>query len=374
MLTTNTDRRRGGGWILPVLIITGGAALGAWFASVRNRSTEPALVIAPEDLDFGEAWVQDGFEWTVPVSNVGDRDIDVLRVAGSCDCSRITPGHFVLAPGETKKLLVALRLLPKRPGQVDAEAWDFSVDLRFETRTAPPGTLSWTLHGRVRNSLSIAPHVVETQLITGEPDQTVTAVVSSRNRLSALTATCDPALARVSVDLDQNGSEYVISVTPNMPPEPGPFQFNVNLHPIAGDGTALPAVPLPVRGTLVEDVAALPPVLLVDAAQTNPRPAEKELVLTSHSGKGFRVVGIEQDDDGLNVRAASGKADNTDSAQAFLVSRAGVPETSDCEVRFEVLREGETIPRTVPVVIHYTCPSASAQPRPTASTTPGDTK
>ncbi|MCH8045203.1 MAG: DUF1573 domain-containing protein, partial [Planctomycetes bacterium] len=129
------------------------------------------LEVDPEHLDFGEVWVQDKFQWTLPITNTSSEPVEVLEFRSSCNCLSIEPKTLVLAPGETSDVHLTLDLTTRNPEQAA------KASRRFSVRIAPiiTGGLAqytgWEIQGQVRSVFTVVPLPIEfgRELVRGTP-------------------------------------------------------------------------------------------------------------------------------------------------------------------------------------------------------------
>lgn len=81
------------------------AALGGPSASAADG---PRLVIEPESFDFGEALPQRTLAKEFRLSNQGDEDLRIEKVATSCGCTVVGTYDAVIAPGRATTIRVSL--------------------------------------------------------------------------------------------------------------------------------------------------------------------------------------------------------------------------------------------------------------------------
>lgn len=187
------------------------------------------LKVAPERLDFGEVWVQDKFQWTLPITNTSSEPVEVLDIRSSCSCTSIEPTSLVIAPGATVDVKLTLDLTTLDPKEA-------AKDIRpFDMRVVPviKGGLAqytgWEVQGVVRNPLAFVPPSVDfgdDAVIQGKGSMTSGLVVEVTAHAStkALAVECDQATIQVE-KVNQQESRFRLTVRPHNELPAGPFKF-----------------------------------------------------------------------------------------------------------------------------------------------------
>jgi hypothetical protein len=92
------------------LAVPGPRAQTSKTTNFRPRPEEFGLVVAAKYLDFGEAWEDLHFQWTVPVENKSNKKIHIEKMATSCDCVATEVSNVLIPVGETRKITFTLDL------------------------------------------------------------------------------------------------------------------------------------------------------------------------------------------------------------------------------------------------------------------------
>lgn len=147
--------------LLSWLVIGALALLGVSALRIAgNRPTKEAsstrvsdLVVAPERLDFGEAWEDSQFKWVLPILNAGSHEVEIQDFGSSCTCSAIEPQSLVIPAGQAREVCLTLDLtadpLKERAKQPAQEWRDFPVTLAPRLRDDRGSRTWWTIKGRV---------------------------------------------------------------------------------------------------------------------------------------------------------------------------------------------------------------------------------
>lgn len=224
-----------------------------------------ALVVSPESLDFGEAWAQDDFEWTVPIRNRSNTPILIQDLSTSCRCTSAEPRYLEIPPQATREVFLRLNLTPTSPEEAAVAVRDFGVFLYPPIPGVPPRQVRWHVHGRVRNQLTVSSRLVNFLLVRGTPPSSQAVVVKSAKPLRNLAARSGVGGAELHVQQTAAGDrecEYQVNITPPADLPLGAFDFVVELVPELADGSSLPAMPLKVIGQVVEDSQAIPAAIV----------------------------------------------------------------------------------------------------------------
>lgn len=72
----------------------------------NQESSFPIIEITPKLFDFGEISYGDVAEHTFTLKNLGDKDLEIKRVATSCACTTAKVVKEIVAPGEKTELQV----------------------------------------------------------------------------------------------------------------------------------------------------------------------------------------------------------------------------------------------------------------------------
>ena len=137
----------------------GGTIAGRWNSpnQIAKLESQPVLFIDPKDLDFGEVWENDSFEWSFPIANTARHPVRVTRWAASCDCLGITPDSLTLAPGESQR--VSIRLDLARKGDQSPIAVSFEAVLSGDLGRQQSTRTTWQVKGSVKPLLTNVPDI-----------------------------------------------------------------------------------------------------------------------------------------------------------------------------------------------------------------------
>jgi hypothetical protein len=219
------------------------------FGSYPRRPSLGAspLNLAEQELDFGDVWETNAFNWKLHIENKTNAEITIKDIASSCTCVAIEPRSFVLPPRSLAQVTLTLDLTPRGPnsgGSVipSVRAFETAIHPRVEGFF----TLPWRLHGRVRSVMSISPEVLEfgQNLVRGHDHNPRTISVKPHIPLKELVASCEPPIG--SVRVTRTGSQtdalrpFEIELKPAKEIALSTFQGQLILQPLSEDGDILP--------------------------------------------------------------------------------------------------------------------------------------
>lgn len=282
----------------------------ARYLQAHNQGGVAASLTA-DRLDFGDAWEQRAFRWTVPVTNLGTRALHIEEVQGDCDCTAIVPQNFELAPGATQELTLTIDLTQSDWAE-DEQARSFESMLK--PRLAPEANSEspvWLIRGRVqRNPISASPPLIDfgNELIVGMPFPSRDSIISlaAGNHLTGIEARCVPPEAgRAVLDaLDGEPGRYRLKVTPAESLGRGRFSFSVLISALEPAVPRSPVLDVNVVGTVQGDIVAQPDRVMFGARAVGGVGVDYVL-LFSHEGRPLRVR-IVQESPGVTATPAPG--------------------------------------------------------------------
>ena len=108
------------------------------------------LEVDAEHLDFGEVWVQDKFQWTLPIKNTSSDPVELVGFHVSCKCVSFEPASLVVEPAETAEVKLTLNLATQIPEQSTKASRPFLVRVVPIIKGGLPQYNGWDVRGRVR--------------------------------------------------------------------------------------------------------------------------------------------------------------------------------------------------------------------------------
>jgi hypothetical protein len=182
-----------------VLLAAAGVTAGVNLRARPAKGGKPALPDSPlhvpaGKLDFGTAWEDGQFAYSVPVENRGGTTVEVEDIRASCQCYDVAPKQFTLAPGQTQTVSFKLALRPA-PGTPRAEAgYPFAAGLtpKIKGATTRFRDGEWVVRGTVKPWVTPEAAVVRfgRQSVKAQPLAPRTLTVRPLTPLGSLEAVC----------------------------------------------------------------------------------------------------------------------------------------------------------------------------------------
>lgn len=97
-------------WFVLVGVVFTLTGFAAWYGAVSSSQAAPPLAIDAAALNVGSQWVQERFQWTVPVKNTSSQSIKVTGVQTSCSCVDVRPKSFNISANSSANLTFTLDL------------------------------------------------------------------------------------------------------------------------------------------------------------------------------------------------------------------------------------------------------------------------
>lgn len=346
------------GWIAKAVLL-GLLSLAALFFGltwqIDSKALNAAMLVVDEHaLDFGEIWERSDFTWEFPVKNVSQRTIEVAEFDLSCDCIKVEPHSFTLAPGEVRKCRARLKVVGL-PGSAPSLA-----PRPFETPITPRivgvtgiGQASWMVHGVVRPVALLKPSSLYFDQLSHEAGIPLREVVraTTAEPVATWSARCDQKMVSASATRSRTDPcAFDIVVTPQVATLPsGPFRTTVRLVALGSEGKELPPVELVVEGLVIDDIHAVPGTITFGANPLGEKGTET-VILRSRTGLAFRVVKVENE--GVDLTVQPQKSEDP-AGRAFRFSRRFTQTGFQSGVvRFHVRSEGQPLIK-IPVPWSY---------------------
>lgn len=147
--------------VLAVVACTAFSATDLFRRGTSARREPSPLLSLEGKLDFGEAWSQKSFPWTLLVRNVSNQAVRVTDIRTSCNCTSVEPKSFAIPSAGTAAIHLSLDLTSAPHKLTHSEfATPFSVTLLPVISEAETQT-TWQLRGTVRRALIADPEVLE---------------------------------------------------------------------------------------------------------------------------------------------------------------------------------------------------------------------
>ena len=284
------------------------------------------LEVDPEHLDFGEVWVQDKFQWTLPITNTSSEPVEVLEFRTTCACTSIEPKSVVIPAGETVAIQLTVDLTTVIKSGVTAEDVEpFSMRVVPLLRNGLAQYSGWELKGRIMSPIvgGLPLLVFDDEVIAGAVPASATITIRCRQFVEGIDCerSSNGNIASVRIErVDELKAVYALSVTlsPNTPP--GTLTERLMLNFTTANGQHMPSVPLSIRARVVSDIQLSPPEIALGRMAVSAL-AEETVTVSSRSGRPFVIESCDCDCDGVTVTFPSSIQDLS-SADSFLLPMA----------------------------------------------------
>ena len=318
-----------------------------------DRSVERApLEVVRDTLDFGTVSPQPGYQHTIICRNTTAYPIRVTELSASCGCASIEPESFLLPAGAQQSIRLTLDLAPANADVSSFGTTDFAVTV-FANYQPVPGDVrdpspiarsTWAVTGKVLHVLRLSMTEVHflgsDRLRYGRAHSSMTVKVHSRDRLDELVATCIPELAEIAVSPSgDSGRKFDLIIVPNTNLPPGPFEFRVNLKPVA-EGRELSGVSVPVVGRVEDDIRGGPAVVSLGSG---PIGCVLEYVVCLHSTSDTPFAVLTSECELQNSQVVEIPEMENETRRTYRITcRVGKAGSNNGTCRFQVMQRGET--------------------------------
>jgi hypothetical protein len=324
-----------------------------WPKSIVSQSATCSLAIDPADLDFGEAFTQAAFPWTIHIHNRSDAPVTLANIERSCDCTSIDPQTATIPPHESVPLNLRIRLPVTPPG---GETQAFSVDLTLATDRPSESPLAVVVQGRVHPCpvyVDPADLALGELLLTNPEAFDRTIKLSTHRDIANWTAICEPSGA-AEIQLTRPSPEEPVqlhlAINSRLPP--GPLDLLVVLKGLNDAANSPSELTIPLNGIVVDDLEAIPGALLFGACPVGTK-LEKQVTFHSRAGRvihSVEVVDAPRDFQGSLISTLGPESTDVTVLVSGLVSEAS---QRDMLIRFQCGVDGIDRPVTVKVPVNY---------------------
>ena len=311
-------------WCIWILTLGGACAFSIWLGYPKKFVPPPnaGLVVDEKELDFGEAWEAPAFPWKFTIQNPTTKDVDVKSFWSSCWCAKAEPTSIIIPARGNAQLSFVLDLSAAFSGKQNSNQSETNpVEQLFEAQVVPefdyphpPNVRPWTIKGRVVRTLSISPSSLELYegCACGVPFPRQKAIITAETRLAAIVAYCPEGSGHVASVQPLLGSqkkwELELSLSSDL--RPGPFKFEISLHPVTSAGRSLGAVRVPVQGLIHPEVSLVPNVIHIGSRLVGDQMHEK-LALRWNAVKREAIDGVRLRHSSTNVTVSLGPSGDT---------------------------------------------------------------
>ncbi len=271
-----------------------GVTLAALFVGRYTLADDARFSVPSENLDWGEVWAQERFEWTLPFTNRANRDMLVEEILASCGCAAVelTPKPLVIAAGESVSIPLVLNLMPDATPQSSAaraRVREVTIVLALQLKDEPPAHVH--LRGRVRDAISFSASAIEfgQPMWPGSPPLTREITLIALEPVARVVVSTDETLLGVDVTpTPDNAAVFRLSAIPRANLSSGTYQPSVYLRPVLLSGETLPALRLPAVFYVESDIEMMPRTLQLGILPQG-AVATAEVTLASRNGRPFTV-------------------------------------------------------------------------------------
>jgi hypothetical protein len=355
----HSDKARGlgatrGPTVLVLLALVGATAGGLWLANVRHwhSAAGVGLLVKEEDLDFGTVELQDGFKWTLRISNVTDEDMAINGFDESCNCTVVKPKSLVIPAGQTRDVQLVVDLSPP-VGNRSLFVWPFSTQIVPRIARARPGIVAWELRGKVFSGWVCLPPSVNLgdalEFGASHPLQTVRVVC--RVPMAKLEADCDERSVKVrTARLDS--LHYRLEIIPDKRLPAGAHDFEVRLKGLSSEGETVRGLSVPVRGRVLGVVEVFPTSLVFGPRRVGDTVTEV-VVLQTRNNADFSVIEASSESTDVEVQPAAMAGWDGRRRACRLWQRITKSGHQSSNVRFVVKVAGIEVPVETTVNLSY---------------------
>lgn len=231
----------------------------------------PILVVSPESLNIGTVAEQDKLEWDLPISNVSAHAVTISRFERECYCTKIQPESLTIPAHTTSTVHFTIdptNLAPASTTELDQREINIGISINVraiiqEDGRVSAGHVDWRLTAMMQQYLTVLPRKVsiDTPIVRESEFSPILIQVTSREPVKGLqlrSSSSDFVLNMLTRD-DSTRQTFEITVTP-VPTIPlGRIECDLFITPVLADGTLGHRKTVPIIGTVVEDIALVPP-------------------------------------------------------------------------------------------------------------------
>ena len=235
------------------------------------------LAVEEASLDLGTIWEREELLHTLLVRNNSVRMIEIAAFRAACRCISVQPCPVRIAPGEAKQFEVRLDLTPMGAAKNHEPSYPFATQVIPIICNMFPGTVSWTLRGKVRRALELSARSIDfdESLVSGFGFPSKTVEVRCLVSGAQLSGQCDERMATIHISSVEKGSQkYEVRVLPSASLPVGKHTFFVHLRLVRSSDTTpsvdlnqIPVIPLYVRARVFSQVRVTPEHIYLGGAR-----------------------------------------------------------------------------------------------------------
>ncbi|MCA9243052.1 MAG: DUF1573 domain-containing protein [Phycisphaerales bacterium] len=292
---------RNGKWMLGLLV---GLAVSASYAqeekvdkpadqATDTNAPRPKVQLSQTVWDFGEVWSGEPATAEIKIENVGNADLDILRVKTSCGCTAAKPKKNKLVPGESDSISLSYNTSKRKT--------DVSQYVTVETNDPESPSLRIHVKGTVKQFVDMKPidRIAFGRLKEGDVVEKSIEIINNLEEKMELKLTPpgaeDPWEAKLE-ELDA-GKRYRLTAKTRPPFTSQNLNGSIVLQ------TGLDRVKelrVPVNGMIPDAIEISPPRLFVPANITRPIPYKIRL-RNNEPETTVKVVKVETNPEGVKA-------------------------------------------------------------------------
>lgn len=292
--------------LLFALLVFGGFSAAYLYGTATGwREVSPVLVVDPSDLDFGEVNASNSFRWKLPIRNDSNRAASIREITTSCNCTSIRPTSALIGPGQAATIELVLDLTRDKGTQTSEEPRPFAVELTAEIAGEVPTRRVWRIQGRVRDPIRLSPSLINFGRIprlSDAPNKHVR--VLSDQPIGELSIHHHGSLV-VGMPERIDAYSYGLDLQVGDTSRCGLLDLDLVAKATVNDGETPSSATLRVVGQIVEDVAAIPSVVLLRPDNSS-KVVESAVTLRSHAGREFTIIRVQPPDEAISVHSRTG--------------------------------------------------------------------
>ena len=283
--------------ILVFVVTVGLITLFSLSSVVPENSREPPLTLDGKSLDLGVIHKANSLITELPITNVSNTEVRVLRFDTSCVCINILPAEASIQPGETLTFIAKLDLKPKYPYESLSFQRDFEVVITAILDSEENFRLSWRLFGQVAREMIFDPPELEWLVDSDDENRSTRAVrvfVSPVLGACAIQVEGIEHIANISNEADLGpANQFELTLSPILNGMSPVFEAVARVAAMDNDGRTVASLDYSVKGRVLGDVVALPETLILSASDSRAGSIlSKSIALVSRKKRIIRKVDI----------------------------------------------------------------------------------
>lgn len=267
-------------------------ACGLTATAVAQNPPAPKIVLSKTGWNFGEVWHGETPTTTVDIRNEGNAPLRLTKVKACCGSNATQPARMVIPPGESETITLTFDSLNKQHKVKSKLVVRSNDPVNPEIRFVIEGFIKRPVErdpagGVIIHSLETGPGLVGTVHLENKMDQPLK--LKRLNEFEHLD---------VQIKEIKPGLLYDLTVTTTRALPIGGYRHDIWLETGLKDH---PRIYVPVFITIVAPVEAMPSVIYVNPAETQP-PKQKIIMLQNYGPQPFEIKEARCTLDAIRVR------------------------------------------------------------------------